>query len=138
MPAEALVRAVRAFIQHSRGVHPSSISGGQSTSFRAAAESKGNLSVHIELSTIYQTDNGTVVKPVDAASKYPTDGFADQFGSTLKHTDIEATARGDINLPHVQGVTDERTRIRLQEDRARRQQEVQARNRERLDFQRQI
>jgi hypothetical protein len=138
MPAEALVRAVRAFIQHSRGVHPSSISGGQSTSFRAAAESKGNLSVHIELSTIYQTDNGTVVKPVDAASKYPTDGFADQFGSTLKHTDIEATARGDINLPHVQGATDERTRIRLQEDRARRQQEVQARNRERLDFQRQI
>ncbi|KAJ7864078.1 hypothetical protein B0H13DRAFT_2353853 [Mycena leptocephala] len=101
----ALVRAVTAFIQHSRGLHPSSLSGAQS-SFRGT-ESKGNLSVHIKLSTIH----------------------------------IEEAPLDTINLQGVQvssGDLNERSRIRVQEDRARRQQQLAALNKERQDFQKRI
>ncbi|KAJ7835998.1 hypothetical protein B0H13DRAFT_2369046 [Mycena leptocephala] len=56
-PEQALVRAARAFSQHSRSLHPSSISGAQST--LRSTDSKANIPVHIELATLHQNDDGT-------------------------------------------------------------------------------
>ncbi|KAJ6589501.1 hypothetical protein B0H19DRAFT_238379 [Mycena capillaripes] len=137
----ALVRAVRAFIHHSRGLHPSSFSGAQS-SLRGPTESKGTLSVHIELSTIYQNDSGMILSPGGTAAKDSASPDAYnhlQYGSTFKHSDIEAIPRSEVPLSGVQGSTmEERTRIRLQEDRAWRQKAANALNKERQEFQRQI
>jgi hypothetical protein len=144
MSTKALVRAVTAFIQHSRGLHPSSLSGAQS-SFRGT-ESKGNLSVHIELSTIHKTDQG-MVDHNGVPVKHPTTpqashGYIDQFNSMLKPmSDIEEAPLDTINLQGVQvssGDLNERSRIRVQEDRARRQQQLAALNKERQDFQKRI
>jgi hypothetical protein len=54
---QALVRAARAFSQHSRSLHPSSIFGAQST--LRSTDSKANIPVHIELATLHQNDDGT-------------------------------------------------------------------------------
>ncbi|KAJ7659134.1 hypothetical protein DFH06DRAFT_1269160 [Mycena polygramma] len=122
-----LMRAVRAFIQHSRGTFPST----QST-MRSATESKGTLSVHIELSTIRQNDSGVIVG--DRASKYAHD---DQFDGARKSTaDIEASPRPGIILPGLP--LDERNRLsqRLHEDRVRVRRQHE--NQEREAFCRQI
>ena len=136
---QALVRAAKAFFQHSRGLHPSSISGAQST-FRGT-DFKGNISVQIELATIHQNDNGTITDANGAPTKPALGsphGYSDHFSSMLKPlSDIEEAPLDDITL----GTPDdlqERGRLRVQEDRARRQKELEALSKERQAFQRQI
>ncbi|KAJ6589498.1 hypothetical protein B0H19DRAFT_1103970 [Mycena capillaripes] len=141
----ALVRAVRAFIQHSRGVYSMSGSGAQST--LRGAESKGNISVHIELSTVHQTDNGVVTDGNGNPTKHLTSplgtphGYTDHFNSMLKPlSDIEESPHDTVNLQGVQVPVDlsERSRMRVQEDSTRRQQEASAMKKERQAFCRQI
>ncbi|KAJ7785435.1 hypothetical protein B0H14DRAFT_3163887 [Mycena olivaceomarginata] len=140
----ALVRAVRAFIQHSRGLYPSSVSGAHST--LRGTESKGNLSVHIELTTVHQNDSGLVmdrdgVPTKHAASPGTPHGYTDHFHSMLKPlTDIEEAPHGtELRGVHGSpGDLDERSRIRVQEDKVRRQRELAQLNQERQEFQRRI
>ncbi|KAJ7898613.1 hypothetical protein B0H14DRAFT_3853043 [Mycena olivaceomarginata] len=140
----ALVRAVRAFIQHSRGLYPSSVSGAHST--LRGTESKGNLSVHIELTTVHQNDSGLVmdrdgVPTKHAASPGTPHGYTDHFHSMLKPlTDIEEAPHGtDLRGVHGSpGDLDERSRIRVQEDKVRRQRDLAQLNKERQEFQRRI
>ncbi|KAJ7208808.1 hypothetical protein C8J57DRAFT_1503447 [Mycena rebaudengoi] len=142
----ALVRAMRAFIQHSRGVYPSSVSGTYSS--QRGTESKGNISVHIELSTVRQNDSGMVTDNNGIPTKnQPSSpgtphGYTDDFNSMLKPlSDLEEAPLGNINLQGIQvspADLDERSRVRVQEDRARRQKEIAQLNKERQEFQRRI
>ncbi|KAJ7657257.1 hypothetical protein DFH06DRAFT_1131767 [Mycena polygramma] len=141
----ALVRAVRAFIQHSRSVYSPAGSGAQST-LRGGTESKGNLSVHIELTTVHQDDNGVFT---NGNAKYPPTptassphGYNDRFDSVLKPiSDIEESPTDAFNLhdaPGSMGDLHERGRIRVHEDMSRRQQEQNALKKNRQAFCRQI
>ncbi|KAJ7107918.1 hypothetical protein C8R44DRAFT_986980 [Mycena epipterygia] len=138
----ALLRACRAFIQHSRGIYPSSI---QST-LRGTESKNHNLSVHIELSTIHQNDSGAVMAHGDGVTaKYPPTphGYTDHFNSMLKSpSEIEEAPLDDLNSQHVHGSRGDlpanERRIRLEADMHRRQQEMLARDRDRQEFQKQI
>ncbi|KAJ6478280.1 hypothetical protein C8R45DRAFT_906393 [Mycena sanguinolenta] len=138
----ALVRAAKVFFQHSRGLRPSSISGAQSK-FRGT-DFKRNISVHIELATIHQNDNGTSTDPNGVSTKPATSalgsphGYSNHFNSILKPlSDIEEAPLDDVTLG-TPGDLQERGRLRVQEDRARRQKELEALSKERQAFQRQI
>ncbi|KAJ6583489.1 hypothetical protein DFH09DRAFT_1435958 [Mycena vulgaris] len=141
----ALVRAGRAFIQHSRGIYPSTTSG-MHTTLRGADSKNHNLSVHIELSRIHQNDSGAVVERGDGVSpKYsPTPHvYTDHFDSILKpRSEVEEASLDELNLSDAQGPrvdlpANERL-IRVQADMVRRQQEFIARDRDRHEFQKQI
>ncbi|KAJ7896592.1 hypothetical protein B0H13DRAFT_1885096 [Mycena leptocephala] len=140
----ALVRAMRVFIQHSRGMNPSSISGIHSS--MRGTESKGNMSVHIELATVYQDDTGTVTELNGVPTKYPPGtphGDADHQSMRKPISDLEDGSLDDLNLQGVRASPGnvpihERSRVRVREDTARRQKELSALNRERQEFQRQI
>ncbi|KAJ7458751.1 hypothetical protein B0H11DRAFT_2242806 [Mycena galericulata] len=138
----ALVRAGRAFIQHSRGMYPTTTSGLHST-LRGTESKNQNHSVHIELSTIHQNASGAIVERGDGIPpKYPPtpQGYADQFDSMLKPPiDIEAAQLDDVDLPDVPASRIDNDRhIRVQADLARRRHEVLARDRDRQEFQKQI
>ncbi|KAJ7091305.1 hypothetical protein C8R43DRAFT_1142035 [Mycena crocata] len=139
----ALVRALRAFIRHSRGLNSTSAYETSKLQFNTTQSKNQNLSVHIELSTIHKNDNGVIVDRVDSAPrKYEEtpQGYADHYSSTFKapseieegpsddSPDLESTA----NLPGSEG------RTRLQEDMMRRQEEILARDLDRQEFQKQI
>ncbi|KAJ7042309.1 hypothetical protein C8F04DRAFT_994076 [Mycena alexandri] len=129
----ALVRAVRAFIQHSRGISPNATfaSGGRSTTEHGPTDSKNHpLSVHIELATIYQNDDGAVV------TKSPTSpsGYSEE---TLKPArDIEAAPRQNSLGTQIPAGSERNPR--LQEHVIRRRAEMLARDRDRDEFQKQI
>jgi len=130
----ALVRAAKAFVRHSRGLHPSSTSG---------AKSKGNISVHIELSAIQQNDKGTITdangvpaKPAASTIGSPH-GYSDHFNSMLKPlSDLEEPPLDYVNQSALD--LQERGRIRVQEDRVCQQKELEKLDNERQAFQRQI
>ncbi|KAJ7824131.1 hypothetical protein B0H13DRAFT_2375670 [Mycena leptocephala] len=140
----ALVRAMHVFTQQGRGMNPSSISGVQRK--MRSTESKGNISVHIELATVYQEDTGTVTElngvPTNTlpelltatlttsrcASQYPISKMGQLMTSICKGV---RTSPGNVPIH-------ERSHIRFREDSARRQKEFSALNRERQEFQRQI
>jgi hypothetical protein len=148
MSAKALVRAVRAFIKHSRGGYPSSFSA-QST--LRGTESKSKVSVQIELASVYQNESDIIADRHGVPTKHPTSplgtphGYDDHFNSMHKPlSDIEEAPRDNsINL---QGLPtslgnlpiSERGRIRADQDRIRRQQEIAALIKERQEFQRRI
>jgi hypothetical protein len=91
--------------------------------------------VHIELSTVYQNDNGAVMVIEDPPMKYPaSEDDYDSFGAALKpQNDIEASPRELPPLP-----IEERNNARVHEDSVRRQQQLLAREREREEFQKRI
>ncbi|KAJ6538001.1 hypothetical protein B0H19DRAFT_1382605 [Mycena capillaripes] len=138
----ALVCAVRAFSQHSRSLHPSSISGVQST--LRGTDSKANIPVHIELATLHQNEDGTdtgangvPTKPATSILGSPH-GYNDHFHSILKPlSDIEEAPLDNVTLG-TPGDLQEHGRLRVQEDRVRRQKELEALSKERQAFQRQI
>ncbi|KAJ7659149.1 hypothetical protein DFH06DRAFT_1195151 [Mycena polygramma] len=137
----ALVRAVRAFIQHSRGVYSPAGSGAQST-LRGGTESKGNLSVHIELTTVHQNDHGVITNDNGKYPPTPTaapHGYNDRFESMLKPiSDIEESPPNAFALHDTPGSGGDAGRIRVHEDMSRRQQEQNALNKNRQAFCRQI
>jgi hypothetical protein len=124
-------------------MNPSSISGIHSS--MRGTESKGNMSVHIELATVYQDDTGTVTELNGVPTKYPpgTHGDADHQSMRKPISDLEDGSLDDLNLQGVRASPGnvpihERSRVRVREDTARRQKELSALNRERQEFQRQI
>ncbi|KAL0568958.1 hypothetical protein V5O48_013012 [Marasmius crinis-equi] len=143
----ALVRAAKAFIQHSRGKYPMYSSGLNST-LRSTESKNQNLSVHIELSTIHHNDSNVVgesasVKPSDPPTSH---GYTDHFDTMIKpRSDIEE-APLDVNVldhpdptqgPRGGHPSNQRT-IRVESEMARRQQEALERERDRQEFQKQI
>ncbi|KAJ7263486.1 hypothetical protein C8J57DRAFT_1333658 [Mycena rebaudengoi] len=115
----ALVRALRTFVQDIRGVDPASTDGAH-TLRNPTDPTNRCLSVHIELATIYQNDDGMVVD----SDAFPPKSSAPQghSGSMLKVLpNVEASPRNSqVDLPA-------------------NEQDILARDRERKkDFQRQI
>ncbi|KAF7341484.1 hypothetical protein MVEN_01885800 [Mycena venus] len=144
----ALVRAVRTWLQSHGLLASSSTSQHTHThSLRGATDSRNVLSVHIELSTVYQDESGIVVDGVP--SKFPRshgyehdseDDPGIKFMSTMKpRADIEASPR-ERELPPLPlpSPTSRMSRIRVQEEGVRRQQVARERDREREEFQRRI
>jgi hypothetical protein len=100
-------------------------------------ESKGNISVHIELPTVHQ-DTGTVTELNGIPTKYPPGtphGDADHQSMRKPISDLEDGSVDDLNLEGVRTCPGnvpihERSCIRVREDSARRQKEISALNRE--------
>ncbi|KAJ7582057.1 hypothetical protein C8J56DRAFT_243398 [Mycena floridula] len=126
----ALVRALRAFVQHSRGNYP--MSGTAHSTIQSQSKPQ-NLSVHIELSTIHQNDSGLVMADGDR-KQVEQHGYPDDLDKPP--ADIEEAGRDDhVNLDLIQ---DPERRIRIQADIVRRRQATLAMTRDRQEFQKQI
>ncbi|KAJ7171316.1 hypothetical protein C8R46DRAFT_1190684 [Mycena filopes] len=147
----ALVRAARTSIAHYRGMTTTTFtSGGRSTTEAGGmggtpldSKAQQHLSVHIELSTIYQADDGavTVIPDVPNNFKDGTTGvFADETAKPPREMDIEAAPRssqghGVHGVPMgARGGNASEMHGRV----IRRREEMVARDRERHEFQRQI
>ncbi|KAJ7086823.1 hypothetical protein B0H15DRAFT_781892 [Mycena belliarum] len=138
----ALVRALRTFIQHTRGsTYPreTHTSGMQSTFYGTGSRTQ-NLSVHIELSTISKNDHGTVMDLRDGAppksSGTPHD-YSTNFDSMLKpQSGIEEGPLDDA-VAHDDTSANE-CRVHIQTNMAHRNQELLSKDRDREDFQKQI
>ncbi|KAJ7779698.1 hypothetical protein B0H16DRAFT_1829930 [Mycena metata] len=132
----ALVRAVQAFIQHARGISPDATfaSGVRSTNDHGPTGSKDHpLSVHIELATIYQDDDGEILR-----MKSPTSpgGYSAHSETLRPPRDMEAKPRHDS--VGAQSSTRSERGSRIQEHGIRQRTETLARDRERQEFQKQI
>ncbi|KAJ6496317.1 hypothetical protein C8R45DRAFT_866247 [Mycena sanguinolenta] len=137
----ALLRAVCAWLEaYGLSSPPPASSLGQHVQSINLSDSRNVLSVHIELSTVCQNDNGAIMQVTPAkfsASEDDNDDYAvGKSGMSLKPkfaSDIEASPMENV-LP---SSTNRRgSHLRVYDDSARRQQ--LARDRERDDFQRRI
>ncbi|KAJ7176998.1 hypothetical protein C8R46DRAFT_989178 [Mycena filopes] len=126
----ALVRALNALIQHKRGSSATTTPSGLST-FRGTDSKNQNLSVHVELTTIYQNDSRVMTGHGNDAPpfKYPPtphDGTHFEAGGKLR-SDVEEGTRVGNDL-----------HVRLQAQALHHREEAAARDEERQQFQKQI
>jgi hypothetical protein len=147
---QALLRAIGAFIDHSRGKSTThSTYGGKSSmqimSLPGAGPKNEDLSVRIELSTIYQNDSGMVIpnRVPDKDWQAPPHDYTDGFMPALKADPSVQEVAHDIQLEDVESAWGDTAggnerRLRLRDDIERRRREALARDQEIEAFKKQI